>query len=176
MFLLATAALIAADQVTKLWAQSTFPLGGEGLYLGLGFYLTYIKNTGAAFGILQNGTLVLGLLSAIVSAAIFIYLLRNARKTPALQRAALTLILAGAIGNMIDRFRLGYVIDFIHFQVPGFSFPVFNLADSCVVIGAGLLLLSSFFGERRKPEEDTPSVANESGEADFFIQELERTN
>ena len=65
--------------------------------------------------------------------------------TPSLQNWALTLILAGAFGNMIDRFWLGYVRDFIHFQIPSFSFAVFNIADSCVVVGAGLLLLSSFF-------------------------------
>lgn len=151
MFLLIVAGLIALDQVTKLWAQSSFPLGGEGIYMGFGFYLTYVRNTGAAFGILQSGTLALGILSAVVSVLIAGYLWRNAVQMGAVQRAALTLILAGALGNMIDRFRLGYVIDFIHFQVPGFSFPVFNVADSCVVIGAGLLLLSSFLEGRPRP-------------------------
>jgi signal peptidase II len=159
MFLLIAALLVALDQATKLWAQSTFPLGGEGLYVGLGFYLTYVRNTGAAFGILQNGTLLLGILSAVVSVLIALYLWRKAARMGAVQRAALTLILAGALGNMVDRFRLGYVIDFIHFQVPGFSFPVFNVADSCVVIGAGLLLLSSFLEGRSRPVDTEESGA-----------------
>lgn len=164
MFLLPTAVLIAADQLTKLWAQSAFPLNGEGLYVGLGFYLTYVQNTGAAFGILKSGTLVLGLLSALVSLSLVVYLLRRGPQMGGLQRAALVLILAGALGNMIDRFRLGYVIDFIHFKVPGFSFPVFNVADSCVVIGAGLLLLSSFVGgsgrSAEEPEAELPDGAH----------------
>ena len=170
---LLVALLVAADQATKLWAQSTFALGGPGHYLGLGFYLTYVRNTGAAFGILQNGTLVLGLLSAIVSLVLTLYLVRHARRSPRLQVAALTLILAGALGNMIDRFRLGYVIDFIHFKVPGFSFPVFNLADSYVVVGAGLLLLASFVGPRAKSAPAAPPVAPES---EGYAQDLERTN
>jgi signal peptidase II len=114
-------------------------------YVFLGFYFTYVQNTGAAFGIFQDGTLPLGILSAVVSAAIIVYLVTRGRTMPLVQRYALSSILAGAIGNMIDRFRLGYVIDFIHFNIPGFSFPVFNVADSCVVIGAILLIGSSLF-------------------------------
>lgn len=174
MFLLITAALVAADQLTKLWAQRSFPLNGEGLPLGLGFHLTYVKNTGAAFGILQDGTLVLGVLSALVSVLLFGYLLRRGRSIPVLQRSALILILAGALGNMIDRFRLGYVIDFVHFYVEGFSFPVFNLADSCVVIGAGLLLLSSFLS-RGKDVAPPETPKRELADADFFGKDLERS-
>ena len=187
MFVLVAALLIAADQLTKWWASTTFPLNGVGQYVGLGFYFTFVKNTGAAFGILQSNTLVLGILSAVVSVIIFFYLLRNARQLPLLQRAALTLILAGAIGNMLDRFRLGYVIDFIHFNIPSFSFPVFNVADSCVVVGAGLLLITSFFGRPSTepalpPEapgaENLPEEVLEKKlpEADFFATpDLERT-
>ena len=168
MFILFTALIIAADQLTKWWASTTFPLNGQGQYVTLGFYFTYVKNTGAAFGILQNGTLVLGILSAVVSACLFIYLLRD-RTTPLIQRTALTLILGGAIGNMIDRFRLGYVIDFIHFNVGNFSFPVFNVADSCVVIGAGLLLITSLFAKSPAPE--SPGGAGGLPEAEFFRSE-----
>jgi signal peptidase II len=143
-FALATLLLIL-DQATKWWSSTTFPLNGEGRYVFLGFYFTYVQNTGAAFGIFQDGTLPLGILSAVVSLALIVYLVMRGKTIPVLQRFALASILAGAIGNMIDRFRLGYVIDFIHFKVPGFSFPVFNVADSCVVIGAILLIGSSLF-------------------------------
>jgi len=171
MFVFFAVLLIAVDQATKLWAASTFPLDGAGRAIGLGFNFTYIQNTGAAFGIFQgvslplgpivlNGTHLLGILSATVSAFIFYYLLRNQKNIPAVQRAALTLILAGAVGNMIDRFRLSYVIDFIHFKLPNFNFPVFNVADSCVVIGAGLLIISSFFAS--PPEQDIPSEIDAS--------------
>ena len=158
MYLIVVLVLVAVDQLTKWWAASTFPLNGPDLALGLGFHFTYTRNTGAAFGILQGGTFLLGILSAVVSVAILVYLVRHARTMPRLQLAALTLILSGAIGNMIDRFLLGFVRDFIHFYVQGFNYPVFNVADMCVVGGAILLLLSSFFDKRtqevREPEED----------------------
>lgn len=156
MFLLVAAVLVALDQLTKIWAVNTFVLNGPSVPLGLGFHFTYTQNTGAAFGILQRGptaTLLLGALSAVVALGILIFLLRQARTLSRVQLAAFTLILAGAVGNMIDRFRFGYVRDFIHFYLPNFNFPVFNVADSCVVIGAGLLILASFF-ERPKREPD----------------------
>ncbi len=171
MYFVLTALLLVLDQLTKWWVSTTFPLNGEGNYLFLGFYLTYVQNTGAAFGIFQDGTLPLGILSSLVSVAIIVYLATRGKTIPALQRYALASILAGAIGNMIDRFRLGYVIDFIHFNVPGFSFPVFNVADSCVVIGAILLIGSSLFTPR-KSEPATLEVQT-LGESEFLKHELE---
>ncbi len=156
MYLLIAAALIALDQLTKVWAVNTFTLDGPSVPIGLGFHFTYTRNIGAAFGILQRGptaTLLLGVLSAVVALGILIYLLRRASTLSRLQVSAFTLILAGAVGNMIDRFALGYVRDFIHFYLPNFNFPVFNIADSCVVIGAGLLILSSFL-DRPEREPD----------------------
>ena len=171
MFLFVAAALIAVDQLTKFWAQHTFPLGGEGLPLALGFHLTYVRNTGAAFGIFQDGTLLLGGLSALVSLGLLIYLILNARTLPKLQLWGLTLIFSGAVGNMIDRFRLGYVIDFIHFYLPNFDFPVFNVADSCVVIGAGLLIISSFIRPPTKTEHaERSSEPDKLSEPEFFNQ------
>ena len=154
MFLIFAALLVALDQLTKVWAASTLALNGPSVPLGLGFHFTYTRNIGAAFGILQHGpaaTLLLGFLSALVTVGLTVYLWRSGRSLPRLQRAAFTLILAGAAGNMIDRFALGYVRDFIHFYLSNFNFPVFNVADSCVVIGAGLLIIASFF-EHPKPE------------------------
>lgn len=153
MHLFVTFLLVVVDQVSKIWVARTLPLGGPDLPVGLGFHLTYVRNTGAAFGIFQEGTLILGILSALVSLMILFHLLRQGAAMPALQRWAFALILAGAIGNMIDRFRLGYVIDFIHFYIPGvFSYPVFNVADICVVVGAGLLIITSFRAPESSPE------------------------
>jgi signal peptidase II len=140
--------LIILDQVVKQWVVATYPLRGPGQYIGLGFYFTYEQNTGAAFNLFLGNPIALGTLSAVVASAILIYLLRQGKTVGTLQRYALASILAGAIGNMIDRFRLGYVVDFIHFSIPSFNFAVFNIADSCVVVGAALLIGSSLFRKR----------------------------
>jgi signal peptidase II len=170
MYFALTAVLLILDQLTKWWSATTFPLNGEGRYIFLGFHFTYVQNTGAAFGIFQDGTLPLGILSAVVATALVAYLIVRGKTTPVLQRYALASILAGAVGNMIDRFRLGYVIDFIHFNVPGFSFPVFNVADSCVVIGAILLILSSFFHTPAKPHL-LPNDGRTLTDPEFFKRE-----
>lgn len=157
MLMILAAALIALDQFTKYWAAQSFA-AGESLALGLGFSFTYVQNTGAAFGIFRgisfqlgrfvlDGTVLLGVLSAAVTLGLAVYLLRSGRQHGLLMRLALTLILAGAAGNMIDRFLHRYVIDFIHFRQGSFDFPVFNVADACVVIGAGLLLIQGFLSD-----------------------------
>ncbi len=173
MFLLLAAVLISADQISKFWVKGSFSLGHE-FPLGLGFSLTYVQNNGAAFGMLRDlsvplgsltldGTLLLGLLSAAVATILLVYLLVNGRRLPALPLLGLTLIFSGAVGNMIDRLRLGYVVDFIHFQVPNFNFPVFNLADSCVVVGAALVLLSNVL-----PKRSAPRTAHQQDDAELF--------
>ncbi|CAN5674429.1 signal peptidase II [soil metagenome] len=148
--------LIVLDQLSKFWVVHNLPLGGPREPLALGFHLTYVRNTGAAFGILQDVTLLLSVLSAVVSAAILYALLRHGRRMPPLQRWAFALIFAGAVGNLIDRIRLGYVIDFIDFYVPGvIDFAIFNVADASVVVGAGLLLLAALTdkGEKARPDD-----------------------
>jgi signal peptidase II len=154
MLFFVAALLIALDQVTKQWVEGNLPLGGPGVPLGLGFNLTYVRNSGAAFGIFQEGTLLLAILSLVVSLGILSYLIARRDALLPLQRWALALIFAGAVGNMIDRFLYGYVIDFIHFRAGSFDFPVFNVADSCVVIGAGLMILSGFFAPGRTPRQE----------------------
>lgn len=145
------AALIILDQIVKRWVVATYPLGGAGQYIGLGFSFTYERNTGAAFSLFRGNPYALGTLSAVVAAVLLTYLIVRRKSIGTLQRYALSSILAGAVGNMIDRFRLGYVVDFIHFQIPSFNFAVFNVADSCVVIGAALLIGWGLF-KREKVE------------------------
>lgn len=170
VFLLATA-LVAVDQLSKAWISRTLPLDGREIPLALGFRLVNTHNNGAAFGIFRNldlpigpvtldGTLLLGLLSLVVSIVLVVYLARNGRRLPALPRVALALVLAGAVGNMIDRFRLRYVVDFVHFRVGAFDFAVFNVADASVVVGAGLLVLASLLsgGGHDTPAEASPTL------------------
>lgn len=155
MHFIVVAALIIVDQLTKIWAVHALGNGGT-IPLFLGFHFTYTKNTGAAFGIFQDNPYILGTLSALVSLALIIYLVRSAKTMSRLSLSAFSLILAGALGNMIDRFYLGFVRDMIDFHVGSFYFPIFNFADSCVVIGAGLLLLASFI----EPAENAREAAS----------------
>ena len=177
MMLFLAAAMVALDQLSKAWVVKELPLGAS-VPVGLGFSFTHTRNGGAAFGLLRDlrlellgrtidGTFLLGVLSAVVAVALAVYLQRHRGKLGRLVGGALALVLAGAIGNMIDRFRLGYVVDFIHFQVGSFNFPVFNVADCCVVIGAGLLLLASLIGPH-----DQPAVKRGPAPREHRLEEL----
>ncbi len=167
MALFLAALLVAADQISKAWVVTALPEGSREVSVGLGFSIVHIRNNGAAFGMLRNlnvqlgpltvdGTVMLGILSALVALVIALYLLRSGRRLAALTRVALALVLAGAVGNMIDRFRLHYVVDFIHFHVRGFDFAVFNVADASIVIGAALLLLASVLPPGRAERTHPP--------------------
>lgn len=178
-FLLA-ALMVAADQLSKAWVARNLPLNQTDIQVIPGFGITHTRNNGAAFGMLQDidftligihfdGTVLLGLLSAAVALALVAYLLAQRDHLSVLQRVALALVLAGAIGNMIDRLRLGYVVDFLHLRSGSFSFPVFNVADACVVIGAALLVLSGLRRPARGAHESTdegPSTYDTSEEGE----------
>jgi signal peptidase II len=144
--------LLGADQLTKWMVAKSVALY-EMITLLPVLDITHAHNVGAAFNFLARAggwqrwfftVLALG-----VSGAIIYYLRRlNARAQP-LQCAGLSLIAAGAIGNLIDRLRLGYVVDFIHVHWGRHEFPSFNVADSCITIGAGLIILESLLEARR---------------------------
>jgi len=168
MFVLATV-LVVIDQFSKTWIARTLPLDGATIPLIPGLGITHARNSGAAFGMLRNlelhvgswvidGTVMLGLLSLVVSLGLIVYMASHASRLTRLTRSALALVLAGALGNGIDRLRLGYVIDFVHFKVGRFDFPIFNVADTCVVIGAGLLILGSLLAGN-SPHGSTTTVA-----------------
>ncbi len=136
--------LIVLDQIFKLWAERSLDPVPDPFLPGL--YLTYVKNTGIAFGLFQGNSEPLGWLSLAVGIPILLYLgyARSAVGT----RLALSLVAAGALGNAIDRIGRGYVIDYLDLG-PGL-WPVFNLADALVVVGVLLLVLEGLF--RRRPQ------------------------
>jgi signal peptidase II len=167
MTLLLAALLVAVDQLSKAWIARNLPLNQADIPVLPGLGITHTRNNGAAFGILRDidltvlglhidGTRLLGLLSGVVALVLVVYLATHGRRLAALQRVALGLVLAGAVGNMIDRLRIGYVVDFVHLRSGGFSFPVFNVADACIVVGAALLLLSGLRGPRAGAGEAEP--------------------
>ena len=130
--------LIAADLLTKLTASK---LGSREVVLIPGVLsLSYIENRGTAFGIMQGRQWLLIVISAVIIAAAVVFCIRRIRDTRYRYLRVLTVFLvAGALGNMIDRIMLGYVRDFIYFKL--IDFPVFNVADIYVTVSAVLILI-----------------------------------
>lgn len=126
--------VLLLDQLSKLFVQRNM-LSGESIPLIPGvLHLSYIQNTGAAFGILKEKTLFFIIITALVVLAI-LFIIPHIQREHLFLRLALGLILGGALGNFIDRARFGYVIDFIDFRI----WPVFNVADVAIVMAVGIL-------------------------------------
>ncbi len=113
------------------------------------FSISYIRNTGAAWGILSNGTLVLALLSVIflIIAIKYIYDLKSISK---LSMFSYGMFIGGIVGNLVDRVFRNYVIDFLSFNIFGYHFPVFNIADCFIVISIFLIVIESLLKEGKK--------------------------
>lgn len=138
-----SAVLVAFDQFTKYLAASRLA-GRSGLSVVSGvFELFYLENRGAAFGMLTNRQWFFVVIAAVMSlAAVFVYLRLPADRHYRFLRMICVLVLSGAVGNMLDRLIRRYVIDFLYFSA--IDFPVFNVADCYVCIGAGLAVLALF--------------------------------
>ena len=141
------AALFGLDRWTKLAVASAFPLHSSHPVVPGFFDLVHTRNTGIAFSMLNDASplirdWLLPIFSAIAVAAIFLIFWRQSEGAGRL-RWGLALILAGAAGNLYDRLAYGYVVDFLDFYVGAWHWPAFNVADSCITVGAGLLLLDS---------------------------------
>ncbi|HVC12648.1 MAG TPA: signal peptidase II [Burkholderiales bacterium] len=148
------AAVVAADQLTKWLLQAALHPGER--YPVTGFFnLVLVFNRGAAFSLLARAPgWQTPLFAAIAVAAIVVVsvlLLRTSGRR--LYCAGLALILGGAIGNLIDRLRYGYVVDFLDLHALGWHWPAFNAADSAITVGAALLILDSFVHARRASDE-----------------------
>jgi signal peptidase II len=139
--------IIILDQVTKYLARINFyPNKDLDIIPGI-FELTYLENRGAAFGMFRDKKFLLVGITSIVILAMIFYLLKN-KNLNKWVKLCLILIIGGAIGNLIDRVYLGYVVDFFHFYVRDvFDFPVFNVADISVVCGSILLSLILLFSK-----------------------------
>jgi len=142
--LLFTAIVVAADQITKLAVKERFYLGESIELLGDVLRFTYIQNPGMAFGLSFGSPLFFTIFASVASVIILIYLYRMRRESFH-SRLSLALILGGAVGNLIDRFAYGKVIDFIDVGVNNTRWPVFNVADSAVTIGMIILVTLVLF-------------------------------
>jgi len=150
-------AVVALDQVTKYLVRTNLsPVGTSVPVIGRLLRLTYTRNEGAAFGMLPGGRIAFMIVSFTVVVVIAGYVIRRRPHRPWVV-VALGLLLGGAIGNLIDRAYFGWVTDFI--QVP-FDFPVFNVADSSVIVGVAMLVWWLLFGpESAGPATDMPVCA-----------------
>ena len=133
------------DQVSKALVSTCFSLNESVRLINNFLYLNYINNTGASFSILTNKKYLLIILSLIAIVIIIRYI--NTFKNTIFNRIGLGLLLGGILGNLSDRILFGYVKDFISLYIFGYSFPVFNIADICIVVGVIILIISILRGE-----------------------------
>lgn len=145
--------IIGLDQLTKYYIISHFSLGDEADFINGFIDINYIHNRGAAWGMLSGRTGILLAVTVIVMAGCVFFLFKNSVKSK-LMLWAIVSVISGGIGNLIDRvFRDGNVIDFLHFEFWP-EFPVFNVADCAIVIGAGLLILYFILDTIRENKEN----------------------
>ncbi|HEL1584951.1 TPA: signal peptidase II [Streptococcus suis] len=137
-FPLLAAGLICLDQLVKAWTVANIELGTVRNWLPGFMSLSYLRNYGAAWSILQNQQWFFTLVTLVVVTGLIWYYIKNI-KGDLFMLASLSLILAGALGNFLDRIRLGYVVDMFHLDF--ISFPVFNVADVCLTIGVACIFV-----------------------------------
>ncbi len=142
MLYLITILVIVLDQITKYLAVKYLKGSGSFVIVEDFLQLYYVENYGAAFGILQNRKVFFIIVTSIVIISIVFFLYKNPYNLNKIMQIALSMLLGGSIGNLIDRIRLGYVVDFISIRIgKGYDFPVFNIADTFIVIGTFLIII-----------------------------------
>lgn len=155
ILLLVSAFLVAADQISKwLVVQNLAPDGRFPLWDGV-LELTYVENTGVAWGMMKNSQLIVSVATGVMLIAVLALLMSGKIRRQRLLTWGTTLVFAGGLGNLIDRVFNGYVVDFIHYY-KWFDFPVFNLADCCITVGAFIMLIALiFFNKDEAKKEET---------------------
>jgi len=147
--------VISIDQLTKIWALNALVLHQpEALFAGLNMTLVY--NSGMAFSMFDEsgdvGRWLLSGLAIVISVVLLVWLWRL-HHSERLLAVALGFVLGGAVGNVIDRIQLGYVVDFVDVYYQTWHWPAFNVADSAITLGAILLLWDTFFGKHEGAEK-----------------------
>lgn len=151
-----TLVMLIADQVTKIMISKQMKLY-ESIELIPVFKITYVHNYGAAFSFLTDAGGWQRWFFSIIAITISGLLIWWLKKLPASNKllgSAYALVLAGALGNLYDRLAYGYVVDFLHVFYKTWNFPVFNIADSAICVGAGLLLIDAFLEEKVKSAKE----------------------
>ncbi len=150
-------AVVAADQLTKAWVDSAFSLYEVRPVIEGFFNLTYVTNTGAAFGLFARvggKARAIGLsLVAVAALVALVFAWRSLWMRHRLYPFSIGMIAGGAAGNLIDRLRLGAVVDFLDFYVSRYHWPAFNVADSAITVGVFLFIIAGFAEERPAGEK-----------------------
>ena len=156
--------LIAVDRITKNWAVEALA-DGDIAVIDKVLYFRYTENTGVAFSMFSDNRWVLvGVTSVMLIVALAFFLSGKIKDKAEL--FALSLIIAGGVGNLIDRLSLGYVIDFIDVRI--IHFAIFNVADMCITVGAFLVCIAAFAAEKReKREQESKQKALDEIDADI---------
>lgn len=149
--------IVAIDQISKIYIHTNFELGDTVSVIENYFNITYVRNTGAAFGIFSDSQQtfrhIFFLSIPVVAVAVIVFFIYGLPEDELAQIISLSLISGGAIGNYIDRIQYGYVIDFLDVHIKNiYSWPVFNIADSAIVIGVtvlSVLMIMEYFEERK---------------------------
>jgi signal peptidase II len=153
LYLFLIPAIVIADQASKWLVTRSLPLEGIRDVIKGFMRFWHVRNSGAVWGFFQghDGSLVPKVITALAVAALLVVLVffLRARLSERLELLAFTFILGGALGNIIDRLRLGYVVDFLDVYVKTWHWPTFNVADSCISIGVALLAFSLLKGGSR---------------------------
>ncbi|MEC0210586.1 signal peptidase II [Paenibacillus ehimensis] len=164
--------VLLLDQATKWLIVSRLELGESRSVIGDFFQITSHRNAGAAFGILQNQRWFFLVITVLVAVGVIWYLQKTRKEGKKLLPFALSLLLGGALGNFIDRALFGEVVDFLdfHFRFSFFGlpvdypFPIFNVADSAIVVGVALIFLDSLISWRQESKQNAANKL-ESGDA-----------
>ncbi|HBD63694.1 MAG TPA: signal peptidase II [Clostridiales bacterium] len=145
---------IVLDQLTKKWAVGVLKDGSSIKVIGDFLRFTYAENRGAAFSILQDQRFFF-IITTVVMLTVMAYIYFKTKNITKLSKLSIAMIAGGAIGNFLDRLRLGYVVDFIDVRFGSFyNFPIFNIADSFVVCGTILMIFLILFNRFEKSETD----------------------
>jgi signal peptidase II len=164
-YLVIASGVFMIDQTTKAWAVRSLRLGGGKSAIGGFLNFVYAENPGVAFSMLDEqgvaGRWGLSVV-ALIAATLVMYFFWRTPRTDDRILGALSLLLAGIAGNVTDRLRLGFVIDFIDVQFGSWHYPTFNVADASICIGAGLLIIDLFLSKKQKAETAALSSAPEA--------------
>lgn len=158
--------LIAIDQIVKNWAEEVLTKGEIAVIENV-LYFKYAENTGVAFSMFSdNRWMLIGVTSVMLIVVLAFFL--SGKVTDKLEQFSLALILAGGVGNLIDRISLGYVIDFIDVRI--INFAIFNIADICICVGAFLLCVAVYISDKKEAAEKKAKTS----EFDEIDKDLEK--